>query len=286
MLVTEFSDFFLTTAGVMTMDHPTGEFKAAHCQLNRDVSTLFPYINASFAEAKYYETPEYIQFYLNDIRCNLFPNHMIAGSFSDQRQALDFIQTLIGYLNDLHENRHAITPDHSRFKPISVIDIYKILPRTNCGACGFSSCLAFAAMLSRARVHPEQCPDLGPPIKKNVEYPVYDAAGNLSATVVITVDPTPRPPDGPGPAPGEGRSAYPSRNPGSDPGRTAAFEDLTDREIQVLRLAAEGATNTEISGILSISRHTVKSHMDHIFNKLGVNDRTQAAVWATRHRII
>ena len=62
--------------------------------------------------------------------------------------------------------------------------------------------------------------------------------------------------------------------------------DLTDREIQVLRLVAEGATNIEISEILSISPHTVKSHVIHIFNKLGVNDRTQAAVWAARHKIV
>ena len=62
--------------------------------------------------------------------------------------------------------------------------------------------------------------------------------------------------------------------------------DLTDREMQVLRFIAEGATNIEISDILSISPHTVKSHVIHIFNKLGVNDRTQAAVWATRHKLV
>ena len=62
--------------------------------------------------------------------------------------------------------------------------------------------------------------------------------------------------------------------------------DLTYREIQVLRFVAEGATNNEISDSLSISPHTVKSHVIHIFNKLGVNDRTQAAVWATRNGVI
>lgn len=61
---------------------------------------------------------------------------------------------------------------------------------------------------------------------------------------------------------------------------------LTDREIEVLRLMTEGFTNNEISEQLSISPHTAKSHVIHIFNKLGVDDRTQAAVLATRHKLI
>jgi PAS domain S-box-containing protein len=70
-----------------------------------------------------------------------------------------------------------------------------------------------------------------------------------------------------------------------------AFRDmgrsrLTGRETEVLQLMAEGYTNPEISSHLSISPHTVKSHVIHIFNKLGVNDRTRAAVMATRRKII
>jgi DNA-binding NarL/FixJ family response regulator len=61
---------------------------------------------------------------------------------------------------------------------------------------------------------------------------------------------------------------------------------LTRRELSVLRLMAEGATNIEISEALHISPHTVKSHVIHIFNKLGVYDRTQASVWATRHGLV
>ncbi len=62
--------------------------------------------------------------------------------------------------------------------------------------------------------------------------------------------------------------------------------DLTKRELQVLRLMSQGLTNTEISGVLSISPHTVKTHVIHIFNKLGVSDRAQAAALATRLKLI
>ncbi len=62
--------------------------------------------------------------------------------------------------------------------------------------------------------------------------------------------------------------------------------NLTNREIEILKLAAKGYTNNEISGILFISSHTVKSHMINIFNKFSVNDRIHAAVIATQNNII
>ena len=61
---------------------------------------------------------------------------------------------------------------------------------------------------------------------------------------------------------------------------------LTQRQTHVLRLLAKGYANTEIAARLKISPHTVKSHVINIFNKLAVNDRTQAAVWAAKHGLI
>lgn len=56
---------------------------------------------------------------------------------------------------------------------------------------------------------------------------------------------------------------------------------LTPRERQVLRLLAKGLTNRQISGILCIGHDTVKSHVAHLFNKLGVTRRAQAAAKAS-----
>lgn len=61
---------------------------------------------------------------------------------------------------------------------------------------------------------------------------------------------------------------------------------LSQREIQILRLMSEGFSNNEISQSLVISPHTVKTHVTHIFDKIGVTDRTQASVLAARLGII
>jgi NarL family two-component system response regulator LiaR len=59
-------------------------------------------------------------------------------------------------------------------------------------------------------------------------------------------------------------------------------EPLTEREMDVLRLLAQGKSNKEISLSLSIGEQTVKSHVSHILEKLGVPSRTQAALYAIR----
>lgn len=57
---------------------------------------------------------------------------------------------------------------------------------------------------------------------------------------------------------------------------------LTQREAEVLRQMANGLTNKEVAQALHISFETIKEHSQHILRKIGVDDRTQAAVWAVR----
>lgn len=66
----------------------------------------------------------------------------------------------------------------------------------------------------------------------------------------------------------------------------ARREDLTDREMQVLQLIVKGRSNKEISSALFISEDTVKFHLKALFMKLGVQDRTEAAINAIRHGIV
>ena len=60
---------------------------------------------------------------------------------------------------------------------------------------------------------------------------------------------------------------------------------LTRRELEVLKLVAQGINNKEISETLFISEKTVKNHISSIFKKLNVNDRTQAALYAIKHNV-
>jgi len=63
-------------------------------------------------------------------------------------------------------------------------------------------------------------------------------------------------------------------------------EDISRRELEVLRLLVKGRSNKEMAAALSISEDTVKFHFKRLFAKLGVQDRTEAAIFAIRHGIV
>lgn len=271
MRIKGYSDFSVSKAGVKS--HTSLDaFRGAYFMLDQDVRDLFPFINARVENAKFHHMPEHVQFTLDGIMCTLYPREVIASAFKNEAQARAFARNFLKFLNDLDAKKASVIPQYRHYNIVSPVDIYKLLPKTNCRECGFSSCVAFSAALGRDLIAPNLCPGFAAPLYNQSVYPVFDGDGNLRSTFSIETPPPRR----------SGR-----RNPEyiSDPDQNIQTS-LTDREIQVLRLVAEGFTNIEISETLEISPHTVKSHIIHIFNKLNVNDRTQAAVWAVRRKII
>ncbi len=165
MLVTGYSDLSIKTPDC----HVGLPVWVARFKLNADVTHLFPYINAVVEEAAYYENPHYIQFMLNGVRCALYPESVAAAPFSDRKAALDFIERLIDFLNDLHSRMDTIEPDRKKQRHLSVFEIFKLLPQTNCQKCGFPTCMAFANALSRGESALDECLELNCSEPENVE---------------------------------------------------------------------------------------------------------------------
>jgi len=67
------------------------------------------------------------------------------------------------------------------------------------------------------------------------------------------------------------------------PATSSPVHELSDRELQVLRLASQGMANKQIGRALGIAERTVKVHLGNVFRRIGVSDRTSAALWAREH---
>ena len=264
----------------------------ARFELDCELAALFPYINAVADHAQYYEKPVYIKFVLGERLCGLYSTE---GAFTPVRNlgdAMAFLPILLDFISDVHRRRPHITPNHKKFNPVSALDIYRLLPGSNCRDCGFATCMAFSAALSRGRASMVDCPHLSDPMEEKATFPVYDDKGDIVRTVSLSID-----------------TSCLRRKISQTEARIQSLQSrlsdaekrhrddlssanaelpapLTRREIQVLRLIARGATNKEISRQLNISPHTVKSHVIHIFNKIGVNDRAQASAWGAVHGVV
>lgn len=262
---------------------------------DQDVDSLFPYLNGALDDALWYEQPNHVRFLFEGRRCLLYPSRAAAHFFETRDSAVAFIRPLMDFLNSIHARKESIEPNSHQIRHINIPDLLRLLPRTNCRECGFPTCMAFAAAVARGRTAADQCPYLASPLSETAVYPVFDRQGNLVHSLSLDIDTA-----------GlkrrikeqdlriqtlesllEGRAGQDSPElspePPAAPGPISA---LTDREIEVLALIAQGYTNNEIGSVLLISPHTVKSHMINIFNKFGVSDRTQAAVLGVRTGLI
>lgn len=85
-------------------------------------------------------------------------------------------------------------------------------------------------------------------------------------------------------APAPERTAAPTAGATAEPGRsTVPAQGLTRREVDVVRLVAEGLSNQQIARRLVVSEATVKTHLNHVLSKLGLDGRPGLVAWAWRH---
>lgn len=118
-LLTGYKDFSTERCGVMTC---VGPKIGARFKVDRDLRPLFPYLNASLAEAKYFDSPKRIQFILDGVLCTLFSYEIVAAAFYDDDEAHLFAERLLLYLNEAFRKKIHIKPDHNTVEQSSPME--------------------------------------------------------------------------------------------------------------------------------------------------------------------
>jgi ArsR family metal-binding transcriptional regulator len=131
--------------------------------LPNDISEVFPYLNARFNDVWYDHANEILIWKEVDQIYALRPREIRAAVAHDLEHARSVAREVISCINEVWRDRGRSVPCYEDRRPPPVLEILKLLPRTNCRLCGYPACMAFAAVLSRGNARIEDCAPLSQP---------------------------------------------------------------------------------------------------------------------------
>ena len=126
-----------------------------------DISPAFPYVNAELGGWDYDQTNQVLLLKLSDGKWITLHSQKIAiRGIRDLEEAQALLTWIPTQINDIYEQRETIAPRYVSQAGLKVMEILKLLPMTNCKACGYAACMAYAAALREGEIRLEDCPPL------------------------------------------------------------------------------------------------------------------------------
>ena len=136
----------------------------ADMYLEGDIGEVLPYLNASLENCNYDHDTRVLLWDAEGRRYAFRPYEIAIAPVEDREQARVVADTVVDMINDIWNRRRAIEPSfEGKRRPPNLLDIYKLLPGTNCKECGFLTCMAYASELREGRVELAQCTQLSQP---------------------------------------------------------------------------------------------------------------------------
>ena len=127
-----------------------------------DISPALPYVNAELGGWDYDQINQVLLLKMSDGKwITLQPQTIAIRGARDLAEVKALLVWIQGQINDIYGRREAITPRHVSQAGLKVIEILRLLPMTNCKACGYATCMAYAAALREGEIRLEDCPPLG-----------------------------------------------------------------------------------------------------------------------------
>ncbi|MBN1661872.1 MAG: hypothetical protein JXA93_25985 [Anaerolineae bacterium] len=128
--------------------------------VHTDISPVFPYLNTILPDALLHTRAEILRFRFEGHPVALRPHEMSLGGLEDADEGVETMTRLQQFLNDTWARRDEIVPTTVERRRLSPLPVYKLLPGTNCGACGCPTCLVFANKLVVGQADLAECTPL------------------------------------------------------------------------------------------------------------------------------
>ncbi len=136
---------------------PGAEHWNATARFDYDISAVFPYLNAVWKGAHYNPRAQQLACRIEDRAVAFNPGAITISNLLDRDTATVEMEKLIAQINRIWMDRDLLTPRYTARKRLVVMEIYKLLPQTNCKLCGRPSCFAFASQVTVGAAEPEVC---------------------------------------------------------------------------------------------------------------------------------
>lgn len=130
--------------------------------LDADITDLLPCLNTVLRGHLFVRQPPSLTIKYRAKLITFHPRDIAINILKDEAEADEIVRWLVGVINDTWKKRETIAPSFEVLPPPRIMDILKLLPRTNCRACGQPTCLVFATRVSAGEASPEACPELTP----------------------------------------------------------------------------------------------------------------------------
>jgi ArsR family metal-binding transcriptional regulator len=141
--------------------HSAEEFEyEAIAHLPVDIREVMPYLNATLRGADYMPAGPVLAWRKDDRGIGFWPDRIAVDHLESREQAAEVISELVAMVNGIWERRGEIEPDHKQRERLQPLELYRLLPRTNCKVCGQDSCLNFALKLAAGLVELRGCTPL------------------------------------------------------------------------------------------------------------------------------
>jgi ArsR family metal-binding transcriptional regulator len=137
-------------------------FQAVHCiaHLDQDIGEVIPYLNAELGGFEYLDDPPAVTFKNNGRLIAVHSDKIAINALKDEAEADKILEWLKREINETWDKRGGITPSYKSAPRPQIIEILKLLPKTNCRECGQPTCMVFATQVAEGVKGAEACPAL------------------------------------------------------------------------------------------------------------------------------
>ena len=139
---------------------PGAEYWNATARFKDEISDVFPYLNAEWMDVVFSPGARQITWRFEGHAVAVRATEITLSNLPDRDTATVKLEKIIGEINAIWMDRENLTPKHTPRKRLVAMEIYELLPQTNCKQCGEATCFAFASKITVGEATADRCEPL------------------------------------------------------------------------------------------------------------------------------